>query len=77
VTDDAGRRRSLALVGRENGPRVPGSPAVLLARKLLSGRLSAVGAFPCVGFLGAADYAEFLAPYHSCLVKGEGGARAS
>jgi uncharacterized protein YbjT (DUF2867 family) len=77
VTDDAGRRRSLALVARENGPRVPGSPAVLLARKLLSGRLSAAGAFPCVGFLGAAEYAEFLAPYNIFLVKGEGRAWAS
>src|SRR5262249_1735733 len=64
VTDTGGRQRSLALVARENGPRIPGSPAILLARKLLYGRLSDTGAFPCIGFLTLGEYAEFLAPFN-------------
>lgn len=77
VTDAAGRRRSAALVAHENGPRVPASPAILLAKALLSGRVSAVGAYPCVGFLKLAEFAEFLAPYNIFLVRGEGGVWAS
>jgi hypothetical protein len=74
VTDAAGKQRSVALVAHENGPRIPGSPAILLARKLLSNRMTDIGAFPCVGFLGLADYAEFLAPYNIFVVQGEDGA---
>jgi hypothetical protein len=73
VTDAAGRQRSLALVARANGPRIPGAPATLLARRLLTGQVSETGASPCVGFLGLADYAEFLAPYDIAVARGENG----
>jgi saccharopine dehydrogenase-like NADP-dependent oxidoreductase len=73
VTDRAGQQRSLALVAHENGPRIPGSPAILVARKLLSGELSRSGAFPCVGFLNLAECAAFLAPYNIFVVHGENG----
>jgi hypothetical protein len=76
VTDAVGQQRSLALVAHENGPRIPGSPAILLARKLLSNRMSNLGAFPCIGFLGLDDYAEFLAPFNIFVVQGENGAWA-
>jgi NAD(P)-dependent dehydrogenase (short-subunit alcohol dehydrogenase family) len=73
VTDIWGRQRSVALVAHENGPRIPGSPAILLARKLLADGVHRVGAFPCMGFLGLADYAEFLAPFNIFTVRGKDG----
>ena len=73
VTDRAGQRRSAALVAHENGPRIPGSPAFLLARKLLAGEIDRRGAFPCLGFLRLEDFAEFLAPYRIEVVLGENG----
>jgi hypothetical protein len=76
VTDVAGRQRSLALVARANGPRIPGAPATLLARRLLTGEVSQTGAFPCVGFLGLAAYTQFLAPYDIVVASGEDGAWA-
>jgi hypothetical protein len=77
VTDAAGQEQAVALVDRANGPRIPGAPATLLARRLLTGQVSATGAFPCVGFLALADYAEFLAPYDIVVVRGENGVWAS
>ena len=74
VSDVAGREKSAAVVAKENGPRIPGSPAILLARKLLSGGISDIGAFPCMGFLNLAEFAEFLAPYNIFVAQGENGA---
>jgi hypothetical protein len=52
-------------------------PSILpLARKLLSNRMSNLGAFPCIGFTGLDDYAEFLAPFNIFVVQGENGAWA-
>ncbi len=73
VTDSHGQEKSAAVVARENGPRIPGSPAILLARKLLSGEISSIGAFPCMGFLGLAEFAEFLAPFNIFVAHGENG----
>jgi NAD(P)-dependent dehydrogenase (short-subunit alcohol dehydrogenase family) len=73
VTDVEGGERSLALVARANGPRIPGAAAILLARRLLADGVSATGAFPCVGFLALAEFAAFLAPYDIAVVRGEGG----
>jgi hypothetical protein len=73
VTDTAGRQRSAAVVAHQNGPRIPASPAILLARKLLAGGISDRGAFPCVGFITLAEFAEFLAPYDIFVAHGESG----
>jgi hypothetical protein len=73
VTDTDGRQKSVAVVAHKNGPRIPGSPAILLARKLLSGGINHVGACPCIGFLRLADFAEFLAPYNIFVAHGENG----
>jgi saccharopine dehydrogenase-like NADP-dependent oxidoreductase len=73
VTDAGGNERSAAIVAHENGPRIPGSPAILLARKLLAGEISERGAFPCMGFIRLAEFAEFLAPFHIDIVRGENG----
>jgi hypothetical protein len=71
VTDAEGRQKSLALVAHENGPRIPGAPATLLARKLLTDRITRTGAFPCVGFLGLKDFADFLAPHNIFIESSE------
>jgi saccharopine dehydrogenase-like NADP-dependent oxidoreductase len=73
VTDVDGNERSAAVVAHENGPRIPGSPAILLARKLLAGEINERGAFPCMGFIRLAEFAEFLAPFHIEIVRGENG----
>jgi hypothetical protein len=73
VTGDTGQEKALAFVAPQNGPRVPSAPAVLLARKLLAEGIPASGAFPCVGFLSLAEFADYLAPFGIFLVRGEGG----
>lgn len=77
VRGESGQERTLAFVAPNNGPRVPSSPAVLLARKLLAGGIPARGAFPCLGFLGLAEFTEYLAPFGIFVVRGENGAWAS
>lgn len=72
VTDKSGQERALAFVAPKNGPRVPTAPAVLLARKLLRDGIPA-GAFPCVGFISLAEFAEYLAPFGIFGVRGENG----
>jgi len=56
-----------------NGPRIPGSPAILLAQKLLAGQIDDRGAMACLGFLNLCEFAEFLAPYRIEVVYGEHG----
>jgi saccharopine dehydrogenase-like NADP-dependent oxidoreductase len=73
VAGDDGSERSLAFVAPQNGPRVPSSPPVLLARKLLAGNITQRGAFPCVGFISLAEFADHLAPFGIHLVRGENG----
>lgn len=73
VTDEAGQEKSLAFVAPSNGPRVPSSPAVLLARKLLRGEIEVVGAFPCIGFINLKEFADYLAPFGISIVHGENG----
>jgi saccharopine dehydrogenase-like NADP-dependent oxidoreductase len=77
VTDVEGRQKSAALIARKNGPRIPGSPAILLARKLLAGGITDRGAFPCIGFLSLAEFAEFLAPHDIFVARGENGVWAA
>jgi putative NADH-flavin reductase len=73
VTGDSGQQKSLAFVAPQNGPRVPSAPAVLLARKLLAGGITAHGAFPCVGFISLAEFADQLAPFGVFIKRGENG----
>lgn len=73
VTGEDEQERSLALVAPRNGPRIPSAPAVLLTRKLLAEGIPACGAFPCVGFICLADFAEFLARFGVFTVRGQNG----
>ncbi len=42
---------------RGHGPEIPCVPAIILARKLAAGTLSARGATPCMGLMSLADFA--------------------
>ena len=52
----------------------PGEYTLPRQSLLMAGRLSNIGACPCIGFLGVAEFAEFLAPYNISVVQGEDGA---
>jgi hypothetical protein len=77
VTGDAGQEKALALVAPCNGPRIPSAPAVLLARKLLAKSISVSGAFPCIGFISLAEFADYLAPFSISLARSEHGVWSS
>jgi hypothetical protein len=54
----------------EHGPEIPCMAAILLARRLVDGRLGEVGAFPCMGFLSLAEFeSEFARWGISTVVK--------
>ena len=43
---------------RGHGPEIPCIPAIVLARKLAAGTLTARGALPCMGLMSLAEFAE-------------------
>ena len=49
------------LARRGHGPEIPCIPAIVLARKLAAGNLTARGAMPCMGLMTLADFAEAVA----------------
>jgi hypothetical protein len=60
--DDARRRAEWHLVARSgHGPYIPALPSVILAKALLSGRLAARGAMPCMGLLTLRDFLSEIA----------------
>jgi len=63
VENQNGDSKSLAFVTSRNGPRIPTSPAVLLARKILNDGPPAQGAFPCVGFITLDEFRNYLEPF--------------
>ena len=69
LEDQHGSRRSLALVTSENGPRIPTSPPVILARKILRAGPPAYGAFPCVGFISLGEFRNYLEPFGITLTQ--------
>ena len=47
------------LTARDNhGPEIPCSPALVLARKLVRGKLQVRGAMPCMGLMSLADFED-------------------
>ena len=60
LENESGNRKSLALVTSHNGPHIPTSPSVLLARKILREGPPAYGAFPCVGFISLGEFLSYL-----------------
>lgn len=55
-TDGKSRLLIWRLIARRgHGPYIPGTPSVILARRLLAGTLTTRGAMPCLGLLTLAD----------------------
>jgi saccharopine dehydrogenase-like NADP-dependent oxidoreductase len=51
--------RDWYLTARDNhGPEIPCSPALVLARKLVQGKVQARGAMPCLGLMSLADFED-------------------
>lgn len=65
VEDKHGNHKSLAFVTSQNGPRIPASPAILLARRLLNKDIVARGAFPCIQFISLGEFRDYLEPFGS------------
>jgi len=61
-------------VGADHGPEIPCMAALLLARKLADGGISARGAFPCTGFLALAEFEREFARWGITTVVKENGA---
>jgi Saccharopine dehydrogenase NADP binding domain len=60
--DGTPRRIDWRLTARRGcGPYIPATPAVLIAKRLLAGRLAARGAMPCVGLMTLDDVLAELA----------------
>jgi NAD(P)-dependent dehydrogenase (short-subunit alcohol dehydrogenase family) len=51
------------VAGRGHGPQVPAMAAVVLARKIADGRLTARGAMPCLDLITLGDYLGALAAF--------------
>jgi hypothetical protein len=68
VADKRGNHKSLAFITSQNGPHIPASPAVLIARRLLNGDTPACGAFPCIRFIGLDEFRNYLEPFGVRLV---------
>ena len=57
------------MVTSQNGSRIPTSPAVLLARRmLLQDGPPSFGAFPCIGFITLEEFREYLEPFGIAFV---------
>jgi len=43
-----------------DGPFIPCMPVILIAKKLVNGEISDIGAFPCIGFISLDEYLDAL-----------------
>ena len=68
VEDKSGKSKTIAFVTSQNGPHIPTSPAVLLARKLINENPPAPGAYPCVGFMSLHEFRNYLDPFGVKLI---------
>ena len=66
-SDDQGKRREseFNIVAKHgDGLYIPSMPAILMAKKLVSGEIAETGAVPCVGFITLDEYLEALGEYN-------------
>jgi hypothetical protein len=66
--------RSATILAPRNGPRIPTSPAVLLARKILLNGPPAIGAYPCVGFMTLKELEDYLGQFEITVFFDKAGA---
>ena len=52
------------IAGQGDGPQIPCTPAIVLARKLAAGTLAARGALPCLGLFSLDECLKALADFH-------------
>lgn len=58
------RQRTWYLTARSNhGPEIPCAPALVLARKLLRGQISARGALPCLGLMTLSELSSEMSDF--------------
>lgn len=58
------RQRTWYLTARSNhGPEIPCAPALVLARKLLRGQISARGALPCLGLMTLSEFSGEMSDF--------------
>jgi hypothetical protein len=50
-------------VGKNHGPEIPCSPALVLARKLLRGQLSKTGAVACLGLMSLSEFDDEMSAF--------------
>ena len=65
-TDRAGQSRVLSwhlIAGSNHGPEIPCTPAIIVAKKLLSGGLTRRGAFPCLGLFSVSEFMQELSSF--------------
>lgn len=62
--------RRLAIVTDFDGPATPSSPAIILAKKIMSAGPPKIGAYPCMGFLTFAEIVAHLRPLGVWTVRG-------
>jgi saccharopine dehydrogenase-like NADP-dependent oxidoreductase len=63
ATGNAVKLRWLLHAEAGDGPQIPATPAVVLARKLADGKLDATGAMPCMGLFHLEEALDALAGY--------------
>jgi hypothetical protein len=57
-------RKWFLIAKNGHGPQIPCVPAVVLAKKLLSGKYSRTGAYPCVGIVSLEEYMDELKQFN-------------
>ncbi len=57
------------LAERGDGPQIPATPAVVIARKLARGEIVQRGAMPCLGLMTLAEVLDALQPYAVRCIK--------
>jgi hypothetical protein len=51
------------VAGQNHGPEIPCTPAIVITRQLLEGRLSKSGAIPCLGLFTVDEFMQELAGF--------------
>ncbi len=61
-------RRWFIIAKNGHGPHIPTIPAIILAKRWASNKLSAAGAYPCIGLVSLENYLEELEAYAITII---------
>ena len=59
-TGEALQKKWFVIAKKGDGPQIPCTPAIILAKKLINSEFAYVGAAPCVGMISLAEYLKEL-----------------